>query len=400
MKNKNKKWCKFRHRIAFGFLRIILYPVLRIFYHYKAKKFKLDQKQGYFIISNHQSLMDPFCLALSFRRPIYFVATDNLFTHKHLSKLIRFLVNPIPKRKAAIDATCLKTCLKVAKEGGTVGLFVEGNRCYNDFQFYIDPSISKLIKIMGIPLVLYNLKGGYGVDPRWGNKLRKGKFTGEVKRVLSVEEIEKLSNDELYNIVCSEIKSIDSDLDQQYKSNKRAEYLERQLFVCPKCNKVQTLYSKKNKVYCSSCGLEAEYLENLHIKLNDDSIKFDKLVDWYKYQLEYIKNYNISNDDIFVDEEVELYRSEYNKPRKLITKGKLVLNSEELKCNEYSIKIKEITSSSVIGGFKFIVSTEDSNYIVKGSPRFNPIKYVLMFNALDGPIKEKGGDKYYGLSID
>ena len=61
--------------------------------------------------------------------------------------------------------------------------------------------------------------------------------------------------------------------------------------------------------------------------------------------------------------------------------------------------MSEITSSSVIGGFKFIVSTEDSNYIVKGNERFNPIKYVLMFNVLDGPIKEKGGDKYYGLSI-
>ena len=400
MKNKNKKWCKFRHRIAFGFLSIILYPVLRIFYHYKAKKFKLDKKQGYFILSNHQSLMDPFCLALSFNRPIYFVATDNLFTHKHLSKLIRFLVNPIPKRKAAIDATCLKTCLKVAKEGGTVGLFVEGNRCYNDFQFYIDPSISKLIKKMGLPVVFYNLKGGYGVDPRWGNKLRKGKFAGEVKRVLSVEEINDISNEELYDIVCSELKVIDSDLGLQFKSNKKAEYLERQLFVCPKCNIVQTIYSKGNKVYCSNCDLEAEYLENLHIKVIDNNIKFEKIVDWYKYQLEYIKNYNVSNNDIFIDEEVELYRSEYNKPRKLITKGTLVLNNEELKCGDYSIKMSEITSSSVIGGVKFIVSTEDSNYIVKGNERFNPIKYVLMFNVLDGPIKEKGGDKYYGLSID
>ena len=277
---------------------------------------------------------------------------------------------------------------------------MEGNRAYNDFQFYIDPSITKLIKKMGLSLVLYNLKGGYGVDPRWGNKLRKGKFTGEVKKVLSVEEIEQLSNEELYDIVCNELKVIDSDLNQQYKSSKKAEYLERQLFVCPKCNKVQTLYSKGSKVYCSNCDLEAEYLENLHIKLNDESIKFEKVVDWYKYQLEYIKNYNISNNDIFIDEEVELYRSEYNKPRKLLTQGKLILNNEELKCGNYSIKIKEIISSSVIGGFKFIVSTEDSNYIIKGNARFNPIKYVLMFNVLEGPIKEKGGDKYYGISID
>lgn len=399
MNKKNKKWCRFRHKFVFGFLRIILYPVLRIFYHYIPKKYKLEKKQGYFILSNHQSLMDPFCLSLSFKRSIYFVATDNLFTHKHLSKIIRFLVNPIPKRKAAIDATCLKTCLKVAKEGGTVGLFVEGNRCYNDFQFYIDPSISKLIKKMGLPLVLYNLKGGYGVDPRWGHKLRKGKFTGEVKRVLSIEEIEQLTNEELYELVCRELRVIDSELDRQFKSKLKAEYLERQLFLCPKCNKIQTLYSKGNKVYCLNCDLEAEYLENLHIKMNDETIKFEKIIDWYKYQLEFINNYNISNNDIFIDEEVEIYRSEYNRPRKLLSKGKLVLNSVELICGDFSIKVKEITSSSVIGGFKFIVSTGESNYIVKGTERFNPIKYVLMFNVLDGPIKEKGGDKYYGLSI-
>ena len=41
-------------------------------------------------------------------------------------------------------------CLKVAKEGGSVGLFVEGNRAYNDFQFYIDPSITKMIRKMGL----------------------------------------------------------------------------------------------------------------------------------------------------------------------------------------------------------------------------------------------------------
>lgn len=400
MKSKNNKWCKKRHKFVFTLLRGLLGITFKIMYGYKAKKFKLDKNKGYFILSNHQALLDPFFLSLSFNKPIYFVATDNLFTHKFLSKLITYLVNPIPKRKAAIDATCLKNCLKVAKEEGTVGLFVEGNRAYNDFQFYIDPSISKLVKKMNKTLILYNLKGGYGVDPRWGNKKRKGKFTGEVKKVISVDELEKLSNDELYNIICSELKVIDSDSNELYKSKNRAEYLERQLFVCPKCNKVQTLYSNNDKIVCTSCGLEAQYLENLHIKTNDDDIKFDKVIDWYKYQLEYIKNYNVTDNIIFEDNDVKIYYSNYNKPRKLITKGKLILDKEGLKCNDLIIYNKDITSSSAIGGFKFIATTNENNYLIKGPKRFNPIKYVLMFNILDGPIKENGGDKYYGLDID
>ena len=66
----------------------------------------------------------------------------------------------------------------------------------------------------------------------------------------------------------------------------------------------------------------------------------------------------------------------------------------------YKKGLKDITSSSAIGGFKFIATTNENNYLIKGPKRFNPIKYVLMFNILDGPIKENGGDKYYGLDID
>ena len=76
-----------------------------------------------------------------------------------------------------------------------------------------------------------------------------------------------------------------------------------------------------------------------------------------------------------------------------------LLTKDELKCNECVIKVKDIQSSSSIGGFKFIATTEENNYLIIGHPRFNPIKYVLMFNVLEGPIKDKGGDKYYDLNI-
>lgn len=399
MKNKNKKWCKFRHKIVFAFLRFICVPLFKIMYGYKRKKYKLDKKQGYFIISNHQALLDPLFVAMSFKKPVYFVATDNLFNQKFVSFWLKWLVNPIPKRKATIDATCLKNCLKVAKENGTVGLFVEGNRAYGDFQFYIDPSIAKLVKKMNLPVILYNLKGGFGVDPRWGKKNRRGKFTGEVKRELSIEEINSLSNEELHEIICKELKVFDCDSNEIYRSKERAEYLERQFFVCPKCGKMQTLYSKGNHICCLECNLKVEYTENLLLKSDDTEFKFKKLSEWYQYQINYIKELNIVDDIIFNDEDVEIYYSNTNQKRTLITKGKLILTKDYFKINDKIINVNEITVASPVGGFKLMLSTEDNNYLLKGKERFNPVKYALILNVLEGPIKERGGDKYYGFSI-
>lgn len=399
MSKKNRKWRRPFHRFSFWFLRVFLRPILFLLYGFKAKKYKLKKKQGYFIISNHQALLDPLFVALSFKRPIYYVATDNLFTHKFKTFLIKFLVNPIPKRKANIDVGCLKNCIKIAKENGTVGLFVEGNRSYGEFQFYIDPTITKLIRKMSLPVILYNLKGGFGVDPRWGRTTRRGKFTGEVVKELTVEDINNMTDEELYNLICDSIKVFDSDSKLLYKSKKRAEYLERQFFVCPKCNKMETIYSKKNKVYCSNCDLEVEYKEDLTLSSVDESIKFDRLVDWYNYQLDYVKKYDVKEGAILHDLKVELYISNSNKPRKLLQKGPLVLTSEYLQCGNYRLFISDIIAMSPIGGFKMIVTTNENNYIVKGQTRFNPIKYTLFMNKLEGPIKAKGGDKYYGLNI-
>jgi hypothetical protein len=67
--------------------------------------------------------------------------------------------------------------------------------------------------------------------------------------------------------------------------------------------------------------------------------------------------------------------------------------------NDYKIDVKDIIAASPVGGFKLILSTDSNNYLFKGKERFNPVKYALILNVLDGPIKEKGGDKYYGFSI-
>ncbi|MCR5309441.1 MAG: hypothetical protein K6E21_04970, partial [Bacilli bacterium] len=161
--------------------------------------------------------------------------------------------------------------------------------------------------------------------------------------------------------------------------------------------KIECLHSEGNIVRCNECGFEAEYTEDLHFITNDNSIKINKMLDWFNYQIRYVNNMEITDKVIFSDEDVELYETAMFKKRKLITTGKLELYKDKLTINDYVIDIKNITNASPTGGRKLGFSVNKQDYFIIGSDRFNPLKYVFMFNKLDTLMKETGVDIYYNL---
>ncbi|MGN1066540.1 MAG: hypothetical protein ACI4QH_01890, partial [Candidatus Fimimonas sp.] len=127
---------------------------------------------------------------------------------------------------------------------------------------------------------------------------------------------------------------------------------------------------------------------------------FAKMVDWYKYQLESVKNRPIvPNQTIFADENVELWDQSTLK-HVLIHKGEMSLDDKNLRFGDVVFSLDSFTSATCVGGRKLIVNMENKSYIVIGGAKFNPIKYLLFFNVLCKQIAEKGGDEFYGLSID
>ena len=245
-----EKHVRFRHRFYFALLR----PVVRLLarrYHFKTKKAKLDKKQNYLILSNHQSFLDPAFIALTIHRPIYFVASDALWAKKWYIHLLFYMFGPIKMRKGTADIACIRTLCAAAKEGGTVALFPEGNRQWNDSCFYIDNSAVKLVRLLKLPVILYNFRGGYGVQPRWGKGLRKGKYTGGIREILTAEQLAAMSDGELYEKIVAGLTVIDSESGERYRSKARAEYLERELFVCPKCGAQDSLVSRGSEISCT-----------------------------------------------------------------------------------------------------------------------------------------------------
>lgn len=389
---------KKRHQFWFHVLKPIarLYTIFK--FGYKVKnKYKIKKGESVVVLSNHQADLDPLFIELSFNKYLYPVASDHMFSSKTSQRLMHFF-SAIPKRKGAFDIKSTMMMKKTIQKGGSLLLFPEGNRSYAEFQFNIDDSIAKM-RYYNCPIVLFNLHGGTGINPRFGKKFRKGKIYGEIKLIITPEEYENMSDKELANVIRDNLKVFDSDSGEKYKSNSRAEYIEREFFVCPKCGKKETLVSKGNFVTCSNCGLTVEYTEDLHLKSDDPEFKFNRMLDWYNYQKEWVKNYEIKdeNEVIFSDDNVALSIRNPSKPIINVTKGTIKLTKNYLYVGEEKFLVKEISVISPLKGDKLLFTVNDNAYFVQGHDRFNPLKYVLMINKLDSKVKELGIDKMFAI---
>lgn len=382
------QWVKKRHARVFAFLRVLLRPIFVIRYRYRAKKSGLP-KGAYLILSNHQTTMDPFFLSMSFRFPVYFISSDDIFNLK-VSPLIRYLVAPIPKSKSMRDVVAMKNVFRVIKEGGAVGIFPEGNRTVSGGQWEMTDAVAKLAKAVKAPLVLYNLHGGYGTDPRWGHSLRKGKFYGGVKRVLSAEELAALSTEELFALIKEELKVDDTSSGVSFKSGKRAEYIERALYLCPVCGSVSGFVSHKYKFACRECNTASTYTTEL--SLSPPVGEYRRIYEWFEWEREEIvkrvlAGEKVSDSGILFRESVK-----FQKKKKLagdfvcIDKENLVISGD---AGESIYPLRDIVAMTMVGKKKFNFYYDGKILQVKGGKRFCAIKYVHVFDGLRA-VSEKG----------
>ncbi len=105
--------------------KVFAYILLNITGGVSVKGIENIPKEGpLLIVSNHQSIIDPFVLMYCFPRRITFLAASYLFRIP-LIRWIIYLGGAMPI-KGAGDATTLKKALKLLEQGGVIGIFPEG----------------------------------------------------------------------------------------------------------------------------------------------------------------------------------------------------------------------------------------------------------------------------------
>ena len=401
---KRKNWIKPRHKIIQAIAKFILTPICKLRYGITIEKFKEQEDRPYLILYNHQTAFDQFFMGISFKVPIYYLATEDIFSMGFVSSLLRFAVNPIPIKKQTTDIGAVMNCIRVAKEGGTICIAPEGNRTYSGKTEYINPAIVSLAKKLKLPIALYKIEGGYGVHPRWSDKVRKGKMRSYVSEVIMPEEYSVMTDEELAKRISDGLFVDEAKADGIFESDFSAEYLERAVYVCPFCG-FSEFESHGNEVFCKTCGKTVIYGKDKRITGKGFDFPFEFFGQWYDYQQDFVNGINVmehTSSPVFMDDvkikEVILRKNKipHREKASLSLYGDRIV-ADEGKENEWKLPFSELSAVSVLGKNKLNVYYGEKVYQITGSKRFNALKYVNIYYRWKNIKEGNENGKFLGL---
>lgn len=404
-KKKQKKWIKFRHKILFGLIAPIFYIYVRKKYNIKVEKFKLQKGRQYLILCNHQTGYDQFFVSMAFKGAIYYVASEDIFSMGFTSKLIKFLVEPIPIRKQTTDVNAVLTCKRVAREGGSIAIFPEGNRTYSGKTEFINPAIAGLAKMLKLPIVTFRIEGGYGVHPRWSDVIRKGEMRAYVSNVIEPEDYMQSSNEELLATIEKELFVDEGCECGEFVHKQTAEYMERAMYVCPYCG-LSTFESYEDIIQCKKCNRRIRYTSKKTLEGVGFEFPFRFMTEWYQYQTKFVANLDISpytHAPIYKDEGVKLSEVVLYKKKNLLAESLSIsiFNDRIELIGEKNAPIflpfENTRAVAVLGKNKLNIYYDKTVYQIKGNERFNALKYVNLFYHYKNIKEGNANDEFLGL---
>ncbi len=399
-KKKQKPWILLRHRV----IQAIAKPLIGTFCRFKCgvtvRPFAQQGDRQYLVLMNHTTVYDQFFISMAFRGPVYYLASEDIFSNGFISKLLRFAVNPIPIKKQTIDLKAIRTCMQVVKEGGTLGLSPEGNRSYSGRTEYMNPAIAKLARRLGLPIALFRIEEGYGVQPRWAEHTRRGKMQAGVCAVIEPEEYKDLTDEQLYARIREGLYVDEARVTGQFHHPKLAEYMERAIYICPHCG-MSKFESAQDTFRCTTCGRTGRYLPDKRL---EGDFGFPFMAQWYDWQKDYVNQFDSMQ---WLD--APIFRDRACLSEVIIGQRKAVLwqqaditlygDRAELRngSRQMVFRFDEADAFTVLGRNKLNVYHGGKVWQLKGDGRFNALKYVHLFHRYKNLQKGEPYEQFLGL---
>jgi 1-acyl-sn-glycerol-3-phosphate acyltransferase/DNA-directed RNA polymerase subunit RPC12/RpoP len=241
----------------------------------------------------------------------------------------------IPTSQFDLDLSSVKAIKRAVASGCSIALFPEGKISIDGRNLhYIAPAITKLIKLLNVPVVFSHAYGGFSVKPRWGHGIRRGRIVYKSEVLFSQDQIKEMSSEDMHKVLVEKFKYNDNEYrienKLQYKCINPAEGMHYILYKCPKCGTEYEMDSKGDEVFCKVCGYKVMYGKFGQFEAVDDNIPpvFDRIDTWYDYQKKSVVK-EISEDTFEISKPVSWYSMdnvtfEYEK----MGEGMLYINKE------------------------------------------------------------------------
>ncbi len=125
----------------------------------------LPTEGGVIIASTHTATLDPVILGCAFRRPLTFMAKEELFRFLPFAALIRAL-GAFPVRRGEPDRRALRLALRLLEQGRCVVIFPEGTRNPGPFLRPPELGVALLAAKARVPVVPVAILGSEQLMPK------------------------------------------------------------------------------------------------------------------------------------------------------------------------------------------------------------------------------------------
>lgn len=346
------------------------------------------------LISNHVTNWDPLLVAMSLRdKQMYYVASEHIFRMGPITRILNWLLAPIPRPKASSGAETAWACIRHLRAGRSICLFAEGECCWDGRSTTVVPATGKLARLSGATLVTYRLEGGYLTLPRWAKHRRRGKMLGHPVHIYPPEQLKTMKPDEIEAIINRDIYedawARQAEDPVEFRCSTPAEGLERGLYLCPECGRIGTLRTKGDRIFCD-CGLSIRYTATGGFS---PDTPFSNFAEWDTFQKDRLRHLDFhravqagsdTGELLFSDDGLTLTQIGGSHREEILGRGRLRQFADRLECAGFSFTMEEIHHMAMVKADRLLFTCGDNYYQIRTKKSVNLRKYLELWRGKNG----------------
>jgi glycerol-3-phosphate dehydrogenase (NAD(P)+) len=178
--------------LVYWLLRAALQPFFLVYFRLsRIGREHIPASGPAILASNHRSFLDPFVIAVMARRPIYFVAKQELFRFHPVVSWLLSSLGAFPIDRGASDHESMATARAILERGEIVLMFPEGTRTRPGSLGRPKRGVGRLALETGAPVVPVAVIGTEAVRRGW--RIRPHKVRIRAGRALTFPRVERPS---------------------------------------------------------------------------------------------------------------------------------------------------------------------------------------------------------------
>ncbi|MBR0450423.1 MAG: hypothetical protein IJI78_00395 [Oscillospiraceae bacterium] len=284
-------------RKCFWFFRILLWALCfpGVWAHKtKLKKIGMEGvKPPYLLLGNHNAFFD---MKVSIVATFPFVANYVVAIDGYIGRewLLR-AIGCICKRKFTNDPLVVRHMMRVAKNGGIVGLYPEARYSLCGTTAPLPESLGQFCKLLKIPVVMLLCHGHHINHPFWNTRRERKVAPTEatMKLLFTPDQLKEMTADEINRALVHEFQYDDFRWQLEnhisVKDPDRALGLEKILYQCPHCGKEYRMIGSGTQLKCENCGKTWEMDEYGQLHAENGETEFSHIPDWYEWERDNVR---------------------------------------------------------------------------------------------------------------